>query len=393
MKISGKKIIAIAFVLIIMLTGMLTVICNPVKIGGGLVRGFINSSEDASVFEKIGNSFSTFDTRMNEFFIAHDVSVNAYGGIQKILGRTLINDVDKSSMVLKLNNGYLTFKKDHNSDLSGLADYLVKLKEHSDDAGSELFYINYINKNTTDENLLPEFYPYIYDSNFNEIKGTLTSNDIQFFDINSYVAENNIDKYPLFFKTDHHWTPNTGLWVSELICEQINGMYGWELPVQLLDSDNFNFETYSNSFLGSQGKRIGRYYAGVDDIDVITPQYQTSMTVEYQDISETKTGSFIETMLYYECITPDNLLNKDATAYDVYMRGNHDLVKITNHNINEKKALVVMDSFGIVVVPFLSLVFNQVDCIDIRAYSDSVIDYISETQPDIVIYMISGYQQ
>ena len=98
-------------------------------------------------------------------------------------------------------------------------------------------------------------------------------------------------------------------------------------------------------------------------------------------------------MLHEESITPDNLLNKDDTAYDTYMKGNHSLINITNHNIPEgKTALLVLDSYGCVVAPYLSLQFSQLDCIDIRSYTDSVKEYILKNKPDIVIYAISDHQ-
>ncbi len=105
------------------------------------------------------------------------------------------------------------------------------------------------------------------------------------------------------------------------------------------------------------------------------------------------TKQMLKTMLHKESITPDNLLNKDDTAYDTYMRGNHPLVKIKNHKItNGKKVLLVLDSYDCVVAPFLSLEFKQLDSIDIRSYTDSVTDYITENKPDVVIYMIDTYQ-
>jgi hypothetical protein len=166
-----------------------------------------------------------------------------------------------------------------------------------------------------------------------------------------------------------------------------------------LDTDLFNLnkytvETYKNSFLGSEGKRVGKYYSPVDDFDVIIPNESTEFTVEIESEDIITEGTFEDVFIYRENITPDNLLSRDSTAYGTYMSGNHSLVKIKNKNcVNNKKALVVIDSYGCVVVPYLSQAFKELDCIDIRFYSDSVEDYILEEKPDVVIYMISSYQQ
>lgn len=391
-KIDNRKFLAIFFVFFIIIGGVLTLISSPRQIFGGIVRGYIDSPEDCNTFQKVGNSLREFDNRSSEYFIFHDISIHAYGGIQKLLNRSLIDDTDKSNQVLKLNNGYLTFKENKNSDLSGLQQYLVDLKKTCDSTGSKLLYVKKTTKNTTNKELLPCYYPYVYNLNFDEIKPILEKQDILVLDIDEKINKSNIDKYSLFFKTDHHWLPQTGIWVSKSICEELNNINGWNLDTNKLDINNYNIITYPNSFLGSQGKRIGAIYGGIDDFYVVYPSFETKLTVDMSDIEFNVTGNFQETLLNEDSITPNNLLNKDNTAYNTYMRGNHDLVKITNHNMQDgKKALLVLDSFGCVVAPYLSLEFSQLDCIDIRSYTDSVKDYIEETKPDVVIYAIDAY--
>jgi hypothetical protein len=393
-KINSKNVLAVLFVASITICGLLTLALSPKQIVGGLVRGYTDAPEDNNPIQKIGNSFKTFDARISEFFALHDVSIHVYGGVQNVLNRSLIDDADKSSEVIKLNNGYLTFKENSDTEFSGLSDYLTELKSVCNSTGSELMYVKKISKGTTDESLNPDFYPYVYQTNYNEIKPELIKSGISILDFEQVVQEQNIDKYSLFFRTDHHWTPQTGLWVSENIAAQLNKEYGWHLDEAILDISNFKIDNYPKSFLGSQGKRVGALFDGVDDFSVVKPDFETSLTVEMSDKNETVTGTFEETMLHKESITPDNLLNKDDTAYDTYMRGNHPLVKIKNHKItNGKKALLVLDSYGCVVAPFLSLEFQQLDCIDIRSYTDSVKDYITESKPDVVIYFIENYQK
>lgn len=385
--------VAFLFVPFIALCGILTLVLSPKQVLGGFVRGYIDTPDDSDVFQKVGNSLKMFDERASEFFVFHDASISAYGGIQKLVDRSLIDDTDKSSQVVKLNNGYLTFKENGDTDLSSLEKYLTELKKTCDRSGSWLMYVNKTSKATSSPELLPLFYPYVYRSNFNEIKPKLQQRDISVLDIEEKITENNIDKYSLFFKTDHHWTPQAGVWVSKTICQEINDRYGWELDLSVFDLDRYSIKTYENSFLGSQGKRVGALFDGVDDFSVVKPTFDTNLTVEMEDVGFNETGDFQKTMLHEESITPDNLLNKDDTAYDTYMRGNHALVKITNHTIsNGKKALLVLDSFGCVVAPYLSLQFSQLDCIDIRSYTDSVEDYIEENRPDIVIYAIGNHQ-
>ena len=256
-----------------------------------------------------------------------------------------------------------------------------------------MLYINKISKSTTSTSLLPDYYPHIYSSNFNTIKPVLEKNGILITDLEKVIAVQGIDKYSLFYKTDHHWTPQAGLWVCRNICSTINIIPGWNLNTDIFNEENYQIQKFPQSFLGSQGKRVGALYSEIDDFDVVYPSFQTELSVNIKDINFNKTGDFYETMIHEENITPDKLLNQETSAYSAYMQGNHSLVNIRNHNINTgKSALIVMDSYGCVVAPYLALVFDKLDCIDIREYSDCLEDYIKSTEPDIVIYAITSHQ-
>lgn len=389
-RLDYKKFVAVLFVAFIIGSGAITIALNPIKVFGGLARGYMDSPKDTNVLEKIGNSFSEFDRRMNEYYVLHDQSINTYGFIQRILGVTLIDDVDPSYEVLKLKNGYLVFKDTHFHDYSDLNSYLLKLNKTCKKSGTDFLYVNKVSKDTDDRDLLPDNYPYIFSSNYDELEKSLLSNGINVLNIDSIIKDKKIDKYSLFFKTDHHWTPKTGVWVSQLISNRLNEKFNYKLDSNLFDIDNYNIDTYENSFLGSQGKRVGFAYVGVDNFDVITPKYKTNLELRIPSENIKIKGDFEDTMIHRESITPDNLLNKDDTAYDTYMKGNHALVNIKNNQIkNGKKALLVLDSYGCVVAPYLSQVFTNLDCIDLRSFTGSLEEYIVKTKPDVVIYMES----
>ena len=127
MKLDKKRIFAMLFVLIIALGGILTLLLSPMQIFGGLARGYLDAPRSSTVLQKIGNSLKTFDSRVNEYFVFHDLSIHAYGGVQNLINRTLIDDTDKSYEVVKLSNGYLTFKSNRDYDYSGLKQYLIRL--------------------------------------------------------------------------------------------------------------------------------------------------------------------------------------------------------------------------------------------------------------------------
>lgn len=393
MRVNYKKITSVIFAAFLIVSFVFSFAKSPKQIIGGLARGYIDSDKGTSVLSKIGNGFNKFDSRLSEYYIFHDESIHLFGFIQKIMCKSLINDTDKSYEVLKLKNGYLTFKDTGDSDYSELEKYLINLKSVCASQNTDLLYVNKVSKSAKDENLAPDNYPYIYDSNYEEFKNNIISENIDVLDIDENFKQNNIDKYPLFFVTDHHWKPQAGILVSRMICEEINKDFDYKIETDIFAENMYKTETFEKCFLGSQGKRVGLAYAGIDDFDIITPKGNTKYQLEIPSENLVLNGTFEDVMIHRESITPDNLLNKDDTAYDTYMRGNHPLVKIENlNNQNGKKALIILDSYGCVVAPYLSQAFSTLDCIDIRSFDTSVIDYVKDTKPDVVIYMISNNQ-
>ena len=379
---SFKHIVAISFCAFVLVCGVLTLTINFREVFGGLVRGYIKSPKNSSVTERLTNSLSTFDTRMNEYFILHDVALNSYGGIQKMMDKHLIDDVDPNYNVVKLKNNYLTFKSNYNEDGAGLKDYLLNLKKTCDNNNVDMLYVKKLSKGTYDWDLLPLFYPYRYTSDYTKTESDLRNAGIGVLDLDEKVQEQGTDKYSLFYKTDHHWTTKSGLWVCNQIADKLNSDYNFNIDTEKLNVDNYNVEHHSHTFLGTQGTRTGAGYTEPDDFNFIYPKFSTNIDYEVRNKNIRLTGSFRDTIL----------LNKTyEEGYHAYMPSTYDLTTITNHEANNGKyAVFVVDSFGSVVAPFLSQSFERMDCIDLRYFSEDLGEYIQQNKPDIVIYMVNS---
>ena len=390
-----KNIIAILFVGFITVSFALTFCINQLQIFGGLYKGYVNTPKENGILTRIGNGFREFDARINNFFIFRPQAVNTYGLVQRISGRTLIDDVEPSYSVLKLNNGYLTFKGNVMIDTNGVnignEDYIVGLDKFCKENKIDFFFVNKLSKNTNDRSLLPLFYPYVAEENTDyDFTASLQKKGVALWDVQNELEAQGYKKYELFYKTDHHWHARAGLWVSKLISYHINEQLGYHLETKKLDISQYNIENYEKAFLGTQGRRVGKYYSDIDDFELILPKYETDISVSF-DWQEVRHGTFEETLIHRECITPDNILNLDETAYDAYMGGNHTIVDVYNNTLKKgKTALFVQDSFGCVVSPYLSQVFARMVCVDIRGFNstDNLLeDTILQIKPDIVIYI------
>ena len=388
-KFNFKTITAFVFISFIIITGILTLTVNFKMVFGGLYRGYVNTNKDAGINEKIVNSLKEFDNRTSIYYIAHDYCIDCYGAIQNALKRTYTEDVSTDYSVLKLNNDYLTFhhissqQKPDEITENRFADYLSCMNDVCKSYSGNLCYVSVTDKLGNDTSQFPKNLPFekSIDNTINEIE----ERNVSVLDINKKIEEQYNDRYSLYFKTDHHWKPSTGIWVAGEIAEKLNSDFGYSIDLANYDIANYNIETYHNHFLGTEGTRMGKLYVGKEDFDVITPKFDTNLNYIVEESNIHKIGTFKETMIFEDVIK-----DKLSTPYKTYMFGNHGILNIINNNVNnDKKALIVMNSYGCVVAPYLSLSFKQTDCIDIRDTDKNVIEYIKETEPDIVIYMIS----
>jgi len=209
------------------------------------------------------------------------------------------------------------------------------------------------------------------------------------------MIEQNIKMEDAYFITDHHWIPETGLWATGEICKKLNSDYGFEYDAKTLDIKNYDVKRYEDWFLGSQGKKTGRYFTplGLDDISLITPKFETE--VELKDKRGVKTGALEDTV--YEKYRIEEKALHTQNPYATYSGGDFpEQVIINKKATNNKKIVIVRDSFACTVTPFLALNVAETRILDLRKglHGNSVIKSVSEYakkhNADYVMVLYSG---
>jgi len=315
--------------------------------------------------------------------------INAYGLVQKALGRRYINDAaDSSKDIVKLKNGQITFIVNKNDELIEKSiNNATDFSRYLETKGIDYLFIQAPHKINPKNNLLPAGVKDYSNANADAFLKGIEANGVNTFDLRDEMDNQDLDHYSMFFNTDHHWKPAAGLWAAREICKKLNSNFGFSIDTSVLDSDKFTSTVYKDAFLGSEGKRIGKYYAGVDDIELLIPKYETSLTnyiVKKNGAQLTRKGSFENTLISKVNLEPVDYYNKNP--YAAYTGGDYPLEVIINKSINGKKIVFFRDSFSCVVTPFLSLAAcNELHIIDPRYYKGSVRDYIDKVNPDIVI--------
>ncbi len=154
---------------------------------------------------------------------------------------------------------------------------------------------------------------------------------------------------------------------------------------EFLNLKNYTIEIKKDLFLGSSGKRVGKYYAGVDDFPVITPKKDFNFEVELVEENIKKQGSFEEVLCDVNKLKND-YFNLNPYAY---YTGADDQRNIINKDaLENKKVLYIGDSFSLVPQPFLSLNFTTVHKRDMRHFKEDFEEYYNKFDPDIVIVLI-----
>lgn len=190
-----------------------------------------------------------------------------------------------------------------------------------------------------------------------------------------------------FYKTDHHWKPTAAFKTFRIIADHITELFPNELiPDYLFSIDNWTVHEIPEQFLGTQGKRVGIYFGGVDALQWMTPNFQTELSFYVADENRFAKGSYEDVFIMPEYLEKGkNLLH--TPNYSVYTGGDYGLTMSRNPSApSSLKLLIIKDSFVRPLQTFLALAYQEVDTIDPRYYKEtSIQEYIDRTRPDVVI--------
>lgn len=200
----------------------------------------------------------------------------------------------------------------------------------------------------------------------------LSSWGVENYDLRTYLHDEGLDHHKLFYKMDTHWTTPTAIWATRKIASILNEKHGFSFDLNLLDDKNLKSTIYPKCFVGSFGRKL-LFNVTPDDFILTSPKYKTDFHYEVKSLEIDADGDF--SILYDADVTPPE-----------YIYGVQALETVQNKLIeNQSRVLLVHDSFGNYLVPFLALGLRQVDSIDLRGFTGSVKSYVQEERPDLVI--------
>lgn len=172
-----------------------------------------------------------------------------------------------------------------------------------------------------------------------------------------------------YYHSDHHWTTHGAKKAFDVYAKK-----------NKLDIGNNKYEqlVISNDFYGTLAAKTG-IYSYPDEITVyVNKNKKDVVKVSYSDLDKTE----------YTLISP-KMLDSDS-SYNVFMRGNHPLVKIQTASESRKNLMVIKDSYANSFIPFLTPYYSNITVVDPRYYFESIKELIANQDITDVLFLYNA---
>lgn len=175
----------------------------------------------------------------------------------------------------------------------------------------------------------------------------------------------------IYFRTDHHWTALGAYYAYEEFAKA-KGM----MPIPLSDYETKEFDGFLGTFYADSGKNpnLGKT---PDTVTAYVPKDTNDM--KYTD----KKGNVIDGKIINN-VTTWNQNSKYLTFID----GDNPYSIIENPNINDGSSIVVVkESFGNAMIPFLVGHYQTVHVIDYRYWKGNISSFVAQKNIDDVLFI------
>lgn len=387
-RLSFERVGIILFCATLMGSGVLTLGGKVKPIAKATLSGIQKGYASDGIGGIIEGGISGLESGVNENVFARTSYINLFGLSSKLLNKHYIIDTNATNSVVKDNNGHLQFIC-FPVDTKPYVDQIAEVKEVLDETGTPLVYVQTPLKVIEDYVEMPTGITDYANTNTDTFMKQLEGAGINTIDLRENMNSEDLDYSSMFYNTDHHWTTQTAFWAVGEVVNYLKESTGIDLDPNHFYTDEANYTSvlYEDSFLGSQGRRVGKYYGGVDDYTLMLPNYETdyTVTINKTNNSSTEEGTFEEALVKYNLLNPTDIF---TNRYAAYFGADFPEVIVQNHLAdNDLKVLIFKDSFGLPFSAFLSTMVSETRLLDTRYYDGDVAEYIKAYNPDLVLYV------
>lgn len=386
--INAAKITAIIFLIFIIYVGCAVFPSFVTNTGESME----NEETLAEYIEKIDSRYADMlSTSLDYKFLQNKGPyINLNGMMANSMRQKKVNDV------VKLDNGHLTSYGTEKQEIDSAYNAMKKIYDRQLDHDGMLLVVLTPSQISKYEDFSPAGYNKDFSNeNLDSFSEKLVKNGIPVLDLREKMNEQQISYDEAFYKTDHHWTAEMGFWAYAEILKKLSEMGEIrDVDSFYIDADNYEFKLYEDSFLGSSGKRTGKYFAGTDDFRVIVPKFDHNISVSIPTQDFEQTGRYENVSYRYDMEAMDKMLKKNdyynINPYGLYGHGDTDLTHWRNPQAPEEASFMLIgDSFGNVPFSLMSLYAQKCDELDMRHFQGAFADVYAEAHPDIVIVTVT----
>lgn len=377
-----RNLTAVLFLLA--LGGGLALSCTAFFSGGGHFRAELGKlRRDISYLPTF---LAGAENAVNQDLDRNHGFIELYGGIQRLMGRRVVEDVEPQYTVVKLSDGSLSFENLRSGpvDTAPQAEAVADLRQGLARRDIPFLYVTAPQKVRAEEQL-PDGVRDYGNQNADSLMERLEEAGVDTLDLRPKLAEKAAQP-GFFFRTDHHWTPAGAFAAYQEVAAAVAERLSTPVSAQHTDPDQYEKILYEDYFLGSQGKRVGTLYAGTDDIELWKPRFSTDFTYSVPLNAIERTGPFEQSLLF-----PERVAEKDyfgGNPYTLYSGGDYSLARMINHlNPDGPRVLLVRESYSCALAPFLALDCSELITVDLRYFNENLLEYVDWLQPDLVMVL------
>ena len=318
-------------------------------------------------------------------FPAKSAFVELNGAYTRVVGRRLCNGVFRDEHGLMLTSA-------KRRDVSAVAASAIGFSEWLKKRTARYLFVQAPAKADRGETLHPQFMPHGGNAMADDFLKRLRQAGIATLDLREMLARTPDDVRRQFYRTDHHWNNDAVFTAFGVIARKLAEMTGTDRSAieEKIAASSWKREVWPNCFWGSQGRRTGLLFSGVDDLIVYTPRFPTQMSLDVPSKKIHLSGSFRKTNMWRaKDIRGRGRLEKDAYSF-LYVGGLYPLVRHRNNGAPIRvKIIIIGDSYARPLEAFLSTVVSDVVVLDPRRFAkgETVSAIIRRIRPDIVLQM------
>jgi hypothetical protein len=300
-----------------------------------------------------------------------------------------------------LNDGRLAaYKMQAPPLLEERADIAVKLNDYLRQRNIPFLFLRAPDP-TRDNSDMPAGYENTVYEDGKRFLSILNDNGVATVDLREEMVNAFPDFSETFYWGDHHWNTKGALWAYEQTAARLIDDFGFQIDPRTWDINEYEQILYKDAFIGSASMQVGFVR---EDIVTFVPKFPTAYIIT-QKIRDTYNpiewrpngaGSFKDVFLY---APKDNEKNEyDYGKLNVQVDFNiNKRLSTTGRYINElaagdKSVLLIGDSFGATLSPFLSTAFKHLDYMyldSVNADNMDLYPLLEESQYDMVIFLAS----